>query len=403
MIGESSNNFRMSNSRAFTRKKKSYEKTGTDDSDWQIVEIRLDEYFGSSEKFFIPHKNILEIKEEPPEELLDAPELPEVYGEDIFVILSVDPFSSYCYWEVTEKTKKEAFEKIKPQILSDTRLFIRLYRQQSNTHCFEQNIDKEFSSGSVYIDYSAPYNLFYGKIGYLKENGDFITLVTSPVPEKISLPLIPEEEHEKGWTEMDLKPIPPIPPSPISFDLLVTEQIEPILTTQKKEISSQKELIYKTIPHTDKEEASQHIYKKETSLYVHKKEITSQKEHIYTKILKTNKEKISLKDRNLPGTVDISWEFLNFTPHIHDLFHDSSEEDTQFFQQRENKPRGELSPDIRILFKNNFIKVPALFRAPEKTDDVHWKILKLPPAIYKSLQERFTEEIPFPFAGRPSS
>jgi len=243
--------------RTFTRKKRS---SGEDSAltGWETLDIRLEDVTGSSEKFLSARDGLatelldneegqieLSEDEEDDVELLEAPELPDKYDKDSFVILVVDPFKSYCSWEISDKTMEKVTSKPGFQ-MSLSRLMLRLYRvsdmgMANAVYCFEKDIHEEGASGSIYIDYSASYKLFYGKIGYLENNGNFSELVQSAIPKEPDLPSF--DLYEEGIFEMEVtqgEPVirsispPPIPPPAISFQELLTEEIRPELIPEQE-------------------------------------------------------------------------------------------------------------------------------------------------------------------------
>ena len=404
------------NRRSFARKIRSSETNIN--SEWQIVEYRLDECPGSSENVPVSAEKILEIKEEISEELLEAQELPEFYGEDRLVILPRDPFTSYCYWEITEETKKETLKKSGFH-LSDNPpgLLLRLYRISSDIYCFEKVINNEaYETCSIYIDYSAPYNLFYGKIGYSTVKGDFLPLVTSSIPDRLPLSISLIDRHEKsgeGWFEIELKEgkqelreiaPPPIPVPFVSFDLLVTKQIKPDKLVHPEIINpvSQKENIYyEKLRRPEREDKETQRIQRED------KETQRMKiEDEETQRMQEYKEKILWKPLALTG------EFSHIPENIPVLIEDKNLEGQDRFRLVQKIHREEISwefadfsPDIKTLFQEKLEKeVPHLYKLAQKIDSHHtiWKILQLPPHIRDLFQERLLEEKQFPFSS-PSS
>jgi hypothetical protein len=407
------------NRRSFARKIRSSETVVN--SEWQIVEYRLDECPGSSENIPVSVEKILEIKEEISEELLEAPELPEFYGEDRLVILPRDPFTSYCYWEITEETKKETFKKSGFHLSDNPGLLLRLYRLSSDIHCYEKVIDDEANETcSIYIDYSAPYNLFYGKIGYSTVKGDFLPLVTSSITDRLPVSISLIDMHEKsgeGWFEIELKEgkqelreiaPPPIPVPFISFDLLVTKQIKPDNVVHQEKIiplesqKDKKKIYYEKLSRPEREY-------KETQRIKREDEETQRikREDEETQIIKEYKEKILWKPLIMEG------EFSYLPKNIPVLIEDKSLEGHDTFRLVQKIHREEIlwefadfSPDIKTLFHEKLEKeVPHLYRLAQKIDSNHtiWKILQLPPHIRDLFQERLIEEKQIPFRGRPSS
>ena len=397
------------NRRSFARKVRSSETKVN--SEWQIVEYRLDECPGSSENVFVSPEKILEIKEEISEELLEAPELPEFYGEDRLVILPRDPFTSYCYWEITEQTKEETLKKAGSHISDNQGLLLRLYRLSTDIHCFEKVVnDEAYETCSMYIDYSAPYNLFYGEIGYSTVKGDFLPLVTSSIPDKLPLSISLIDRHEKageGWFEIELKEgkqqlreiaPPPIPVPFVSFDLLVTRQIKPDEVVQKETIPpvSKKENIY-----YEKIRAREDIQRgKSDSIQIRKAIQECKREDIQE--TKEYKEKILWKPLALTG------ELSHVPENIPVLIEDKGLEGQDRFRLVQKIHREEIqwefadfSPDIKILFHEKLEKeVPHIYKLAQKIDSYHtiWKILQLPPHIRDLFQERLLEEKHFPFS-----
>jgi len=414
------------NRRSFARKVRSSETVVN--SEWQIVEYRLDECPGSSENLSVSPEKILEIKEEISEELLEAPELPEFYGEDRLVILPRDPFTSYCYWEITEQTKEETLKKAGFHLTNNPELLLRLYRLSSDIHCFEKVINTEaYETCSMYIDYSAPYNLFYGKIGYSTVKGDFLPLVTSSIPDKLPLSISLIDRHEKageGWFEIELKEgkqqlreiaPPPIPVPFVSFDLLVTKQIKPHERKEKIPAVTKKENIY-----YEKIKQGEDIHPGKIETIERIKDIQESKRETIERIkdiqegkrvdirrrddsekIKEYKEKILWKPLALTG------ELSHVPENIPVLIEDKDLEGQDRFRLVQKIHREEIqwefadfSPDIKMLFHEKLEKeVPHLYKLARKIDSHHtiWKILQLPPHIRDLFQERLLEEKHFPF------
>ncbi|MEQ8170623.1 MAG: DUF4912 domain-containing protein [Candidatus Eremiobacterota bacterium] len=401
--------------RSFARKVRSSE--AVVNSEWQIVEYRLDECPGSSENVSVSPEKILEIKEEISEELLEAPELPEFYGEDRLVILPRDPFTSYCYWEITEQTKEETMRKSGFHLSDNPGLLLRLYRLSSDIHCFEKVINSEaYETCSMYIDYSAPYNLFYGKLGYSTVKGDFLPLVTSSIPDKLPLSISLIDRHEKageGWFEIELKEgkqqlreiaPPPIPVPFVSFDLLVTKQIKPDEAVQKETIPAvtKKENIY-----YEKIKTREDIHPGKIKTIERRKDIQESKIETVERRkgigeIKEYKEKISWKPLALTG------ELSHVPENIPVLIEDKGLEGQDRFRLVQKIHREEIqwefadfSPDIKMLFHEKLEKeVPHLYKLARKIDSHHtiWKILQLPPHIRDLFQERLIEEKHLPFS-----
>jgi len=401
------------NRRSFARKVRSSESA----SEWQIVEYRLDECPGSSENVPLSPEKILEIKEEISEELLEAPELPEFYGEDRLVILPRDPFTSYCYWEITEETKDETIKKSGFHLSEKPGLLLRLYRLSSEIHCFEKVVnDESHETCSMYIDYSAPYNLFYGKIGYSTVKGDFLPLVTSSIPDKLPLSISLIDRHEKtgeGWFEIESKEgkqqlreiaPPPIPVPFVSFDLLVTRQIKPDEVIQKETIPPvrQKENIYyEKLKSRETIQTGEDTGIREDIQRV-KREDIKRPERGNIQEIKEHTEKILWKPLVLTG------ELSHVPENIPVLIEDKGLEGQDRFRLVQKIHREEIqwefadfSPDIKTLFHEKLEKeVPHLYKLAQKIDSHHtiWKILQLPHHIRDLFQERLLEEKQFPFS-----
>ena len=407
--------------RTFIRKKRFL----TDDGpcpEWEKVDIRVDNLTGSSERFLFPEDNFLEdyviTNKEIADKLEKAPELPEKYDEDSFVILVVDPFSSYCYWEISEKTHEKILEEIDSKLMPDFRMVLRLYRLsdrnvQNSIHCFEKDIyDKELV-GSTYIDYSASYKLFYGKIGYLTAEEEFYPLVTSLISEE---KYMTSHIYEDGLFEMEItrgEPVvrsitpPPIPPPSIDFEDLVTREIKPRMTDNTQSLSFEAEPSQLSV----KREVPRVLFnisetREDPVEFFEMPEITDIPAEFFNipegreKLLvcHSREKEISFIDRKLfhqPFEEGFIKEFFNVS-NKREFFR------TDRFESTSDKK--ELS-DFNSIYSFERLKKSGIYREKIYSikKEVNWEMVELPLKITYFLYDRLTEDIPFPFTGRPSS
>jgi len=431
--------------RTFTRKKRS---SGEDSAltGWETLDIRLEDVTGSSEKFLSARDGLatelldneegqieLSEDEEDDVELLEAPELPDKYDKDSFVILVVDPFKSYCSWEISDKTMEKVTSKPGFQ-MSLSRLMLRLYRvsdmgMANAVYCFEKDIHEEGASGSIYIDYSASYKLFYGKIGYLENNGNFSELVQSAIPKEPDLPSF--DLYEEGIFEMEVtqgEPVirsispPPIPPPAISFQELLTEEIRPELIPEQerepifqedreKNIATDRIEKPRLIVRKKQEEGKQMSFPftaREIPQFADRKEVpffTREEFAVREKIPFFTREGFPVREE-LPfftreecaDRKEISF-FSRKIPRFIDR------EEIPFIHRKTIKTKGRKDIPFTATLKKSPVYSRKLYRFERKVLDKTdtWDIVEFPLHITYLLYDRLTEEIPFPFTGKPSS
>lgn len=115
-------------------------------------------------------------------------ELPEKYGEDTLVAMPRDPWWAFAYWEVSEKTVKQAQEKLGAQ-LHGSQIVLRVVeapvRDTSGNVPELAKAGTPFDipvgtlMGSWYLQLEPPGRSFCLELGYSTPNGKFISLVQS--------------------------------------------------------------------------------------------------------------------------------------------------------------------------------------------------------------------------------
>ncbi len=109
-------------------------------------------------------------------------ELPKAYGETRIVLMIVDSWWAFTYWEITEKRIQEGLQTLGCS-LDQTKSIIRVYDvtgtegTDRSQHCF----DVELSGGVTnwYLHLNGPDRSFFIEIGLLTQNGRFFSLARS--------------------------------------------------------------------------------------------------------------------------------------------------------------------------------------------------------------------------------
>jgi len=103
--------------------------------------------------------------------------LPDNYGKDKLILLIVNPYKGYAYWEFSDKSKSEHGLQN-----NDIVKYLRLYditdSGEIDKTTFFQDIRLNNDSSSWYIDFDKPNRKYIAQIGYIK-SGKFMPIISS--------------------------------------------------------------------------------------------------------------------------------------------------------------------------------------------------------------------------------
>lgn len=107
--------------------------------------------------------------------------LPCEYGEDCVVLMAIDPYWVFSYWEISAATEKEFMEKLGDTFQgAEIRLLIHELSHDAREQVVNTiSIPVKMRIGNWYLYLGAPLHLFQGEIGYLLSDGTFVSLAQS--------------------------------------------------------------------------------------------------------------------------------------------------------------------------------------------------------------------------------
>jgi len=103
--------------------------------------------------------------------------LPDNYGKDKLILLIVNPYKGYAYWEFSDKSKNTHGLQNK-DIIKYLRLYDITEKGEINKSTDYQDIRLNNDSSSWYIDFNKPNRKYIAQIGYIK-SGKFIPVISS--------------------------------------------------------------------------------------------------------------------------------------------------------------------------------------------------------------------------------
>ncbi|MBI2252128.1 MAG: DUF4912 domain-containing protein [Armatimonadetes bacterium] len=106
-------------------------------------------------------------------------ELPDKYNENIFVLMARDPYWAFAYWETAESKKEEIKNQIGEDDFKKTKLIIKIFNGELGD---EKKLHLQIDvSGQIswYIQLNQPDNKFWGQLGWLTPNNNFILIAVS--------------------------------------------------------------------------------------------------------------------------------------------------------------------------------------------------------------------------------
>jgi len=110
-------------------------------------------------------------------------EVPSGYGDNKIVLMMVDPFNLYAYWEIKEDIKSGTFEKIKEKGLGISKSILRVYEITESGAGFEPkvafDIDINDYANNWYIKVGEAGRRRMVEIGVLADNGEFFSMARS--------------------------------------------------------------------------------------------------------------------------------------------------------------------------------------------------------------------------------
>ncbi|MCL5035847.1 MAG: DUF4912 domain-containing protein [Chloroflexi bacterium] len=112
--------------------------------------------------------------------------LPESYGEDILVLLMRDPYWAFGYWDISPVKRAELMKTMGDETLSRSRLLVRIYMGEDRTKLeaspdLHLEVDVTGASKSWYFHLGLPKRFFFGILGYLTPEGNFIEIARSNI------------------------------------------------------------------------------------------------------------------------------------------------------------------------------------------------------------------------------
>lgn len=107
-------------------------------------------------------------------------ELPERYHQDILIGMVRDPWWTYAYWEVSDKTSRSVFQQHESE-LHDSQIVLRVYDESGvDEKGFPQvflDVPVGAFVGHWYLHLNAPGKRFFLELGHLTRTGKFISMI----------------------------------------------------------------------------------------------------------------------------------------------------------------------------------------------------------------------------------
>lgn len=105
--------------------------------------------------------------------------IPERYNEDTLVLMVRDPYWGFSYWEVSDNTKNNLGARLGEEKFNNSKLTVRIYYGNMGD---ASNLHSQFFTGyanSWYLNLNSPDTTFWGQLGLLTPDGEFIVVATS--------------------------------------------------------------------------------------------------------------------------------------------------------------------------------------------------------------------------------
>ncbi|MCD6309550.1 MAG: DUF4912 domain-containing protein [Candidatus Eremiobacteraeota bacterium] len=133
-------------------------------------------------------------------------ELPESYDEDILVLLVRDPYWAFGYWDISKSTMDRLRKKLGEESLDKSKLLIRIYTGEDKNKLemfpeLHMEVDVTGPARSWYFHLGLPKHYFYGLLGYLTPDGNFIEISRSNVIESPSDTI--SDRVDEAWLAME--------------------------------------------------------------------------------------------------------------------------------------------------------------------------------------------------------
>ena len=109
--------------------------------------------------------------------------LPKDYGDTSITILPKDPVSIFTYWSINKETKKSLEKKYGSDFFQKSKLVIRIYDMTDNTRKTGFDVFIDTDDNSYYINVGKFNRSWVANIGYITENGRFVSVAKSNVLE----------------------------------------------------------------------------------------------------------------------------------------------------------------------------------------------------------------------------
>lgn len=131
-------------------------------------------------------------------------EIPPSYNFHKLVLLVVDPYWIYSYWEIKNEIRESLISQYGADVINQNNLYLMLYEGESDNKFMEIKVNS--FKGNWFINVNRPDSLFKAKLGFKDRAGNFIEVLSSNL---IKTPRDRESSNmEQLWAYLDIdKPI----------------------------------------------------------------------------------------------------------------------------------------------------------------------------------------------------